>query len=82
MGDRTTMANLEARAKTINEYFKRRKVPVEIEIGRRNGHKYIDMYKANSTSMIDTIRGGMTSGECYEFMLAMIKTMDILSRKR
>ena len=82
MADRITKANLEARAKTINEYFKRRNVHVEINITSRNGKKCIDLYKANTISIIDSLREGMTSGECYEFMLAMIKTMDILSRKR
>lgn len=79
MGDRTTLENLRNRAETINKYFKNRRVGVQIEIGQRYGKKAIDLYDLKG-GMLDTVRSGMTSGECYEFMLAMIKTMDIIGR--
>ena len=78
MADRITKANLEASAENINKRLARKRIPVRVEVGYRYGYKALDLYKAGEKyHQLETIRSGMTAGQCHEFMFAMMKALDL-----
>jgi len=79
MADRITKANLEASAENINNRLARKRIPVRVEVGYRYGYKALDLYEAGKDKykQLETIRSGMTAGQCHEFMFAMMKALDL-----
>lgn len=76
MTNRTTLKDLENRAKLVNSIIE----PLNIRIRRYSGYKHLELYDSKG-NMLEHIRGG-TSGEMYEYMGAMIKMSSILEKSK
>ena len=73
---RTTLEDIRGKMDYFNNYYLKGK-KVNIKLGRRYGHKYIDVYD-NQGKLKKTIASGLTSGEVIDFIDGMMKGIQLI----
>ena len=71
---RVTLEELKGSLKNLNEMLSPN---LEVHLGQRYGYKALDLYDPRSGHLRTTLRSGMSSGEAYEYIWAMIKGMEL-----
>jgi len=71
--------DIEGRLEYLNKMLAKSKV--KIHHSRRYNYNALDLYHDTGYSLIDTVVTGMTRSETYTYINAMIKGIELVTRK-
>lgn len=71
--------DITSRLRPLNHMIKSQ--GLEVVLGKRYGYKALDLYKITG-ECVDTVATGMTTGEAYNYVNAMIKGIQFYTWKK